>query len=61
MSSQAKKKRLSNLGTLFAYYGPPEEKADENCVKNGIRNDESYAENSKMDDLGKDFKCYLFL
>ena len=31
MSNQAKKKRISNSGTLFAYFGPPEkEKEKEN-------------------------------
>ena len=59
MSNQAKKKRISNSGTLFAYFGPPEkEKEKENQERDILykeRNDGDNTQNpeDQMNDEGQ--------
>ena len=70
MSSQAKKKRISSSGTLFAYFGPPEkEKEKENQERDILykeRNDEDNTQNpedqigDQMNDKGLYFSALAF-
>ena len=66
MSNQAKKKRISSSGTLFAYFGPPEkEKEKENQERNILyqeRNDGDNTQNpeDQMNDKGLYFSALVF-
>ena len=66
MSNQAKKRRISSSGTLFAYFGPPEkEKEKENQERDILyqeRNDGDNTQNpeDQMDDKGLYFSALVF-
>ena len=66
MSNQAKKKRISSSGTLFAYFGPPEkEKEKENQERDILyqeRNDGDNTQNpeDQMNDKGLYFSALVF-
>ena len=66
MSNQAKKKRISSSGTLFAYFGPQEiEKEKENQERDILyqeRNDGDNTQNpeDQMNDKGLYFSALVF-
>ena len=66
MSNQAKKKRISSSGTLFAYFGPPEkEKEKENqerdiLYQEGNDGDNAQNPDDQMNDEGLYFSVLVF-
>ena len=67
MSNQAKKKRISSSGTLFAYFGPPEKARErkENQERDILyqeRNDGDNTQNpeDQMNDKGLYFSALAF-
>ena len=66
MSNQAKEKRISSSGTLFAYFGPPEkEKEKENQERDILyqeRNDGDNTQNpeDQMNNKGLYFSALVF-
>ena len=65
MSSQAKKKRISSSGTLFAYFGPPEKEKEKESqerdilYKDNTQNPEDQI-GDQMNDKGLYFSALAF-
>ena len=63
MSNQAKKKRISNSGTLFAYFGPPEKEKEKrtksvtSCTKKEMTADNTQNPDDQMNDKGLYFSA----
>ena len=66
MSNQAKKKRISNSGTLFAYFEPPQKEKEKENQERDIfyqeRNDGDNTQNpeDQMNDKGLYFSALVF-
>ena len=66
MSNQVKKKRISNPGTLFAYFGPPEKAKEKENQERDIlyqkRNEGDNTQNpeDQMNDKGLYFSALVF-
>ena len=66
MSNQAKKKRISSSGTLFAYFGPPEkEKEKENQERDILYQEKNDGDNTQnpedqINDKGLYFSALVF-